>query len=378
MGVRHLIDATCADRLGLPVWYAVRDAGNPVRCHAGKGLTPVAAQVSAQMEALEHVVSECSSARGVDRRVPLSRLLHEWPAPLELMSFAPRLGSRARPRALLGVVECEVLGSSVQAALPADLVLLPAPAGLGQCLYGASSVGLASGNTVDEATLHALLEVLEHDAVALHLARDARAEVRQLPPPWQALATRWRRSGVRLHVHQMDNDCGLPCLEATLHEPDAPPAWRLARGRGAHPDRDIALARAVCEAAQDRALRRVAATGTLPGSDAWRERLGSGPTPAALAEGLGRLTAPGPRLPFAELPHRSARSVGTTLAWLLRRVRACGLGPVLRHVMPWPWGGDAAGPPPLQVVRVVVAGCETTVGAQPRMGLRLVSRLADA
>jgi ribosomal protein S12 methylthiotransferase accessory factor len=60
IGVSEIIDVTPLDRLGIPVFSAVRPgaARGAVRVHAGKGKEPVHARVSAMMEALERYCAE--------------------------------------------------------------------------------------------------------------------------------------------------------------------------------------------------------------------------------------------------------------------------------------------------------------------------------
>ena len=52
-GVTRLADITRLDRLGLPVWQAVRPAGKALSVHQGKGSSPIAAKVGALCEAIE-------------------------------------------------------------------------------------------------------------------------------------------------------------------------------------------------------------------------------------------------------------------------------------------------------------------------------------
>lgn len=375
-------DISAVDTLGLPVFISERLHGEPVRLHAGKGLLAEDAEVGAWMEALEHAVSESCSAGEQVVMVPLAQLQAAWPAGLTPDDFAPRLGVSMHSSALVGALPCErlLLDKRGQLAgdgpylLPAETLLLPAaPHQLGVALFGASSCGLASGNSLSEATLHALLEVLEHDAVAMNQARDSSRHVVSLPAPYPAWAQRWARRGVALRVRQLPSDCGLACFEATLLQADAPPHAAVAHGRGAHLDRNVALARAVCEAAQSRAVALLASRPGMAGADAAAQRLGEPPSPTLLRRAAERARRHHPQVRFDAVPHRPANSVAHGLRTLLRQLDAVGIGPVFRRRL----GDDhdAWCQQGLEVVRVVVAGCEPCVGVHPRVGRRQRSRL---
>ena len=253
LGISKLTDATGSDRLGLPVVLSSRPRGKTIRLHSGKGLTLDDASTGALMEAVEYAVAENASARGPDVWLPLSELSAALPKGLRLGDFAPRLGVAPPQEQRTPGVYCEEVMGRTKALLPAELVLVPCPLDGGMSLFGWSTNGLASGNTLEEATLHALLEVLERDSMAMTLARDESRLVRSasLPPPFQELIPKWERLGIELIVRFLPNQFGLPCFEAAIHEP-ASRDLRLARGWGCHLDRGIALSRAVCEAAQSR------------------------------------------------------------------------------------------------------------------------------
>lgn len=379
LGITAVVDVTSLDRLGMPVFLSVRPDGAVATVHSGKGLLAEDAQVGALMEAVEYAASEIASRAAVSQRLPLSKLAAGWPAGLGVADFAPRLGVAARAHRLVPSVSCELLQTARSAHLPSELVLLPAPPQRSRGLFGSSSNGLASGNTLEEATLHALLEVIERDTVALHLARDeSRALVMSsLPTPFDVHANAWRREGVRLHVRFLPNSLGLPCFEAGLHEAAAEqPSLTLSRGWGLHFDRRIALSRAICEAAQSRLFVIVANQPGAPASAELSKRLGAPPSSELTARRLTRLADGRRRTRMEGVPNESTGSIRAALRTLLARLPAVGLGPVFRYRLhlddnPTSLNG-------LHVVKVVVARSETPVGEHPRIGPRLLARLQGA
>lgn len=375
LGVVHVHELTTLDHLGLPVFISVRQGSTAMQVHAGKGMAREDALAGALMEAVEYAAVEAARAVPADARWPLSRLAAQWPPGLGPADFAPRLGAPVRWRAHMDALQCEHLQTRRSVLLPAELVLLPHRQ-RADVLFGSSSSGLASGNTLEEATLHALLEVLEHDTVALHIARDGSRPLAPaaLPPPFGAMARAWRRRGVQLQVRWLPNALGVACFAAVLQEPAAAQPWvRYARGWGAHLDRGVALSRAICEAAQSRLAAILAGHTDLPGSAEMALRLGGRRAGAEAPMWPARPGSAGRPVAFEAVDHEDAPSVHEALRWLLARLPAAGLGSVFRRRL-WP-AGHAGAPRGLHVVKLVVARSETPVGEHPRMGPRLLARL---
>ena len=137
----------------------------------------------------------------------------------------------------------------------------PAPAGSG--FFQATTNGLASGNHWLEAVLHGLYEVVERDAIALWRAGGARARDAAGGGAGQRRrrgehrgcwrATGRPRSSVR--VWDVTSDIALPCFVALAVAPGGVDGVEPELGSGCHADRDVALARALSEAAQARLTR---------------------------------------------------------------------------------------------------------------------------
>jgi len=281
------------------------------------------------------------------------------PRPLTLTDFAPRLGVAIDWASSIPAVRCEEIITGTNALLPAELVLVPFEHPDAAPVFGWSSNGLASGNTLNEATLHALFEVLERDALAMNVAGDSshRVSNASLPAPFRGLAAGWMRLGIELFVRFMPNALGLPCFEAAMHQPESR-RLRMSRGWGLHFDRRIALARAVCEAAQVRlvSMRRRCYATELPKA----ERL------------LASLRSSRRAMTFEDVPHFTFWSVDSALKALLALLGHEGFVHVFRRQMPLRIDGLPRHE--LHVVKVVVPRCEFASGAHMRMGPRLIER----
>lgn len=372
-GVSRVTDITRMDCLGLPVYASVRPRGEALCVHAGKGLRPDEARIGALMEALEFAVAEPQRTRWQGRDLRLGDLLDDWGGAFSLADLAPRIGVPAGADRLLHAVRCDDVAGGTPAWLPAELVFMPFVDPHGPALFGWSSNGLASGNTLAEASLHGLLEVLERDALLMNLPRDRSCWLDRddYPEPFGDLASRWQALGVELAVRHVPNDFGLPCFQALLAQDSRDQTVDLAEGSGLHLDAGIAFTRAVCEAAQSRLscihggrddLDEFYATLALQGASrdvrstlAYREAFDSSR-----------------RVRWADLPSLlvQGQTVDGLLDQLLQRLAGQGFGKVLRHHFDAALGG-------LQVVKITVPGCQEADQPLERAGRRLLA-LASA
>ena len=147
--------------------------------------------------------------------------------------------------------------------LPSELVYadFSSPPPLGQGCFVTTTNGLAAGNSRDEALLHGLCEVIERDAIALWMAanRQGRADppldIRTLAGPGCLhLLSLLEATSLRFDLWDITSDIGVPCFMCVLDDEHDSGDVNLGRiaGAGCHPDADIALCRAMTEAAQAR------------------------------------------------------------------------------------------------------------------------------
>lgn len=304
LGVTRVIDLTPLDRVGLPVFNFCLP-NRITECYtAGKGLTREACLVSGLMEAFE---LGCAMA---------SHPMHEVRA-LTRAELRPR-GEVLDPAELLLPVEgefdgrermdwyrCLELGTGRQAFLPADLFGFGYGRGPGVTASTPyrSTNGVASGNSVYEAIVHALCELVERDGLVLSNfgpSRPVAVPRAELPPSLGALLDRLRDAELELLVFDIGTDVGLFAYQAYLVDACGFDRYHLHSGMGCHFDPHVALGRAVTEACQVRltyfaGARNDVADGPA-GADAQRDLL------ACYGEAEPRPLPPAPpvRLDLAE------------------------------------------------------------------------------
>lgn len=260
VGISRVGNVTGLDHVGVPTWIVVRPLARSLTVSQGKGLTHALAQASAVMESIELHHAEHFAPRGH---------LASMRAAAVDPSYANPLLLPIRPAAKLHEESCtewitgkDILSGSAR-WVPRDCVSLDSVSAADHTeLFVSSSNGLASGNTAEEATLHALCELIERDQVSLWLARqefDSDApntrlrldEVADEHCRW--LIDKCAAAGVRLAAWWVNRTLRVPCFMCTVFDARGRtffPQW--ASGFGCHPYRRIALARAITEALQSR------------------------------------------------------------------------------------------------------------------------------
>jgi ribosomal protein S12 methylthiotransferase accessory factor len=289
-GITRIADVTGLDTIGIPVALAVRPLARSLSVAQGKGQTTMLAKVSAAMESLEHWHAEHAVPPVIARQV--SR--RELDPPYRVSDLDTVPGGLVGEHTPLDWVSATGVVTGRETAVPLALVCLDRPDRRRWRPIGfrSSSNGLASGNTRTEATLHALYEVLERDAIR-GWPRDG--ERRGLDPEsvddpgCAAMLALLRSAGVVFAIDWVPNRFRVPCFAVWIWSEDLPV---LFLGFGAHRAPEVALSRAVTEAAQSR-LTAIAGTreDLPPVYEQIRRAAGARPIPAAAATSWAEVTA---------------------------------------------------------------------------------------
>ncbi|MFJ8472419.1 YcaO-like family protein [Kitasatospora sp. NPDC094011] len=263
-GITRVARLTGLDYLHLPVWTAIRPGAGTLSASQGKGATDTLARISAVMEAIElwHVEQ------------PMPVVLHgparEVDPPYDLAELQPRLSYPGLDRMALDWTTGTALGSGSTAPVPLDLIRRRARRPDWEPdLFRATSNGLACGNTRDEATLHALFEVVERDALFTdELSSGARRTLidpATVEDPYcRSLIDRMLAAHAVLELVLVANAYEVPVCLAYLWTEDYPLTFA---GAGCHADPLIALSRALTEAAQSRLTCIAGTRDDLPGHE---------------------------------------------------------------------------------------------------------------
>lgn len=250
------------DRIGIPVFCAYRPTSRSLAVSQGKGATEAAARASAVMEALE--LWHAERHRLPVRYDSLRRLDGAGEAVLDTGGIVTCPCNEFTPDRMLRWTRGLDLLADAPVWVPYESVHCDwrLPSAAGEHSFQNGSNGLASGNTLVEAVVHALCEVIERDAIVRFDRLDpAESAARRVDPSTvdddecRRLMSRFADAGIELVIWDMTSDLGVPTYSCVAVEVDAPWYQPLpqAQGSGTHPLRRVALSRAVTETAQTRA-----------------------------------------------------------------------------------------------------------------------------
>lgn len=250
-GITRVADITNLDRLGIPVFSSIRPTAGrgAISVYNGKGATPTEARVSAIMEGIERYSAEVPP--GTD--LALGRypdIARDTPAldPAELILPRGRDPSMSIPW-----VRGYDIAENEEILVPASAVFHPLPETYPQ-LFRTSTNGLASGNTLEEAVFHALMEVIERDAWSLvEASRDTGPRVTSIGDALSSdLLSRFVSANVEVSIKDITSDLGIPTFAAVSDDLQLRDPALLTIGMGTHTSARIALLRALTEVAQSR------------------------------------------------------------------------------------------------------------------------------
>ena len=262
-GMRPPRDITGLDRVGIPVFSVDRPAdgrypGERGHFYNGKGATPEQAEASGIMEAMERFAAE---PREGDELVygtyEDARSAGLAVRPEDLILPPDTSGAWAGQRIAWTVGYEMFRGCPV--FLPAACVYHPYQSTTDMPLFRSHTNGIAAGNTVEEAILHALFEDVERDAwsIAEHNERansDIVIEDGSSAPG--RLLRKFEDAGIEVHLKDITSDVGITTIGAAADDVRTKDPEMLTIGVGTHLDPEIAAVRALTEVAQSRATHK--------------------------------------------------------------------------------------------------------------------------
>ena len=328
MGITRIANVTGLDALGIPVVMVCRPNSRSISVSQGKGVELAAAKASGVMEAVETYHAE---------RITLPLKLASYDelsrshALVDVTRLPRSAHSRYRNDRPLLWIEGHNLIDDTSLWVPHELVhtnyTLPQPTGSG--CFPANTNGLASGNHIWEAIAHAVYEVIERDAITLWWLEPGSHKDRSLQLEsiddcaCRELLEQFEQADVEVRVWEVTSDLGVACFFCLLignDYDDTEPEF----GSGCHPARQVALLRALTEAAQAR-------TTYIAGSrDDFSQEIYSESACAKRTRACRELARRGyPEQRFQDVPTFESDTVYADVAWALERLRAVGVDQVV-------------------------------------------------
>lgn len=253
-GITRVVDVTKLDVIDVPVFCSIRPKSESLSVNAGKGVLPIEAKVGAYMECLEFAISEKSKLL----YEPKVMRLEDYKEYLKirgfsLLDFCPIHKVEIDPQQEIHLTECvSIIDKKERFYIPSELVHHPYKSE--SVIFGSSTNGLASGNDVEEAILHATFEVIERHICTLNKFRN---QLQKLSLSSiddieiKGLIDKCIQNDIEVIVKVMVGSI-LPFASCYLIDRSHNVRVVLADGHGCHLDFSIAIKRAIVEAIQSR------------------------------------------------------------------------------------------------------------------------------
>ena len=260
-GMDPLEDITDRDNLGIPVYsvYRKKTAKGTFGNYNGKGATPEQAKASAVMEAMERYSAEQREsdevAYGTLQQMRDSGMPYVEPGELILPARVMGMVESAE----IAWTECYDILRGEDVWVPACAVFYPYYPDGDLQLFRFHTNGIASGNTIEEAILHAIFEVIERDAwsIAESFNKTNADIVVDDPDSTPAkLLKNFRDAGIEIKLKDLTSDVGVTTIGASSDDVRTKDPEMLDIGVGTHLNPEIAAIRALTEVAQSRTTHK--------------------------------------------------------------------------------------------------------------------------
>lgn len=253
IGLTRTSEITHLDRIKVPVYTSVRPLASEgaVSIYAGKGPSQIHAKVSSIMEAVERYSAEMQ-----DNENTVSKKYDEIDClnPNELI-----LPAKSYDDEELEWNEAFSVVTGDKILIPSNAVYHPYNNDNVHHLFLSNTNGLASGNTLEEAIFHGMMEVVERDSWSLFEAfKDNKEEILcedSTNEYIRDLINKFDEANVSLKLINLTSENNIPTIGAVSEDLNLKDPALLTLGIGTHLNPEIAAIRAITEVAQSRATQ---------------------------------------------------------------------------------------------------------------------------
>jgi thioglycine synthase len=258
-GVTRVAEITHLDRIGIPVYSAIRPgaAEGAVSIYAGKGATKQQAKASAMMESFERYSAELN---GENRQNFVCGVFEgsseEYINPNSLI--LPNLLVDPETSEMEWVKSTNIKNDHV-VLVPANAVYHPYVPENTIKIFQSNTNGLASGNKLEEAVFHGMMEVVERDAWSIFESkREQKPEINCENTDNEIILNilaMFKEVGINVKLIDLTADIKITTVAAVSDDTILKDPALLTLGVGTHLDPEVAVIRALTEVAQSRATQ---------------------------------------------------------------------------------------------------------------------------
>lgn len=259
-GITRITEITHLDRVGIPVYSAIRPTAQDggVSVYAGKGAEKNQAKASAMMEGFERYSAEKQEIDNENSLISTTEDLENFINPHDLI--LPEISKKFdfNDTSLEWTISTDII-TEKEYYIPSNAVFHPFIPKNSQSIFKGNTNGLASGNILEEAVLHGILEVIERDAWSIfELTKINKKRIitenieNQLI---NSLLQKFKKESINIKLIDMTADIDIPTIAAIADDTLLKDPALLTLGVGTHLNPEIAILRALTEVAQSRATQ---------------------------------------------------------------------------------------------------------------------------
>ena len=260
VGITRIADITDLDRIGIPVYTAIRPTAEygGVSVYGGKGISKDHAKASAMMVGFERYSAERQSGDAT-----LIKNISEISDPY----INPKSLNLPKELEKKDLSDLNIEWSIVNDLITGDDYYIPSNAIFHpythnndvDSLFKSNTNGLASGNILEEAILHGIFEVIERDAWSIFELTHKNYSQINLDTIESNIINEtiemFTSNGITIKLMDFTADIKIPTIAASADDTITKDAGLLTLGMGTHLDPEVAILRALTEVAQSRATQ---------------------------------------------------------------------------------------------------------------------------
>lgn len=367
-GITRVTNTTYLDNIGVPVYVSIRpDAMAGSLCvSSGKGLREEEAMIGAYMEGIELAMIEPRRKRVPIHTVQVQDIFEGHDRDDAILDFGPKMGITFTPEEAIDAVQAVDINSGASYWIPAEMAFLPYRKG--KRSFGSSTNGVSSGNSLEEATLHGILEVIERDIMSFQTVRGDSVVIHPdtFPENAREIYEKVQAAGHELSLRYGHNTFNIPFIIATILDGETQDPVFVNGGYGCHFHAPIAMIRAASEAVQSRlAYIHGGRDDLIDGYNLYKDW--SYQQKIEKYQTISRNVLPlKDAMNFADIPELKTPfdSLPAYLQYVQRLLKDLGFSPILRVVYTDP-------SEPIQVVKIIIPGMEFFTQKNKNVGRRI-------
>ena len=262
VGITRVADITDLDRIGMPVFTAIRPTAEDgaISIYGGKGISKDHAKASAMMEGFERYSAEKQESDDTIFATPneigekgeyIEPKSLNLPQKFEKADLGDTKFEWNLAHDIITGNDYYFLSNAVFHPYNHDSDV--------ESLFKSNTNGLASGNVLEEAILHGIFEVIERDAWSIFEMTHknySQINIDSIESELiKEIIDKFESQGIKIKLMDFTADINIPTIAASADDTVTRDAGLLTLGIGTHLDPEVAILRALTEVAQSRATQ---------------------------------------------------------------------------------------------------------------------------